>query len=120
MEKFIQILEFSTEVLIEAQTQANNFLNDFSQNIENTPEGSCRLSRNSIKILNKNIFYLERANLTEEFSAISIFCKIFGKILKFLNQVKKFSSSVGKDFSTRPQTYRTYKLFEPLSKLFNF
>ena len=53
MEKFIQILEFSTEVLIEAQNQANNFLNNFNQNIENSPEGSCKLSRNSMKILKK-------------------------------------------------------------------
>ena len=53
MEKFIQILDFSTEVLIEAQNQANNFLNNFNQNIENSPEGSCKLSRNSIKILKK-------------------------------------------------------------------
>ena len=47
--KLVAALEFSIEILIQGQNQANHLLDNFHESIEKTPNSTCQTRRNTDK-----------------------------------------------------------------------
>lgn len=118
VQKFIKALEFSTEVLMEAQDQTNNIINNLNQAIENSPEGTCQSKRKrEFKMISHKFEDIKRVLLSSNSGLQPR--KVFPDVADYSHEVRRCSQEFFDLFSSQMEDIVRYQAFSQCYKLCN-